>query len=452
MSKGRANGVTRGDLRRNARKARLRAMVPAGNAVAGLDLGEKKQALVVTGADGLVLARWSPRVTVHGLGAVLDWAVEQARGAGFAGLTVACEPTGSRWMVVQELCAQRGLAMVCVQPLVSHAAREQQDLTGDKTDEGDCVLIARLARELHCYVPERLGGLWADLREAGRCRAQLITRATAAKQLIRDKLGLAAPALLAAGCEPLDSATWLASLEVVLDRCGGDPAGVTVMGYEAFAALVAAGLGGWGGARVGPTAGKLFAALADPAGVVIPARRAALRRARHGLEDLKAARARRGQLEAEMTGLLDELGIDHARICEIPGLTTAGLAAILAETGDLHHYESSSSAVKHSGMSPARNESAAFHGKTRVSKRGRPALRLAVWRATWAVLRHCDVLAAKHTTLTSRSGESKLADGQARVACAASLLRWIYALTVHGTHWDPRIAAGDLSHHHAMAA
>src|SRR6202035_3702834 len=180
--------------------------------------------------DGLVLARRSPRVMGHGLGAVLDWAVEQARAAGVAGLKVACEPTRSRWMVVWELCAQRGLAMVCVQPLVSHVAREQQDLTGDKTDEGDCVLIARLARELHCYVPEKLEGLWADLREAGRCRAQVITHATAAKQLIRDKLGLAAPALLAAGSAPLDSPTWLASLEVTLEQCGGDPARVAEMG------------------------------------------------------------------------------------------------------------------------------------------------------------------------------------------------------------------------------
>jgi hypothetical protein len=301
-------------------------------------------------------------------------------------------------------------------------------------------------------VPETLEGLWADLREAGRCRAQLITSATAAKQLIRGKLGLAAPALLAAGCEPLDSATWLAGLEVVLGQCGGDPAAVTAMGYEAFAALVTARLGGWGGKRAGPTGRKLFAALADRTGVVVPARRAALRRARHGLEDLKLARARRAEVEAEMTGLLDELGIDHARICEIPGLAPAGLAAILAEAGDLHRYESSSSVVKHSGMSPARNESAAFHGKTRMSRRGRPALRLAVWRATWAVLRHCDVLAAKHTALTSRDSGNKLADAQARVACAASLLRWIYALTVHGTRWDPRIAAGELGHHHAMAA
>jgi transposase len=426
-------------------------MVPAGNAVAGLDLGERKQALVVTGADGLVLARRSPLVSVHGLGGHLDWALARARAAGFSGLTVACEPTGSRWMIVQELCAQRGVAMVCVQPLVTHVARQQQDLTGDKTDEGDCVLIARLARELHCYVPERLDPVWAELREAGRRRAQLITAATAAKQLIRDKLGLAAPALLAAGREPLESATWLAGLEVVADQCGGDLAAAAGMGFAAFTALVRGRLGGWGGLRAGATAGKLFAALADTTAVVVPSRRAALRRVRHGLEDLKYARARRAAVEAEMTGLLEELGIDHARICQIPGLTPVALAAVLAETGDLRQYASSSSVVKHAGMSPARNESAAFHGTTKISRRGRPALRLALWRAAWGVLRHCDVLAARHAALTSRDS-SKLADAQARAACAASLLRWIYSLIVHGTRWDPAIASGELGHHHAMAA
>jgi hypothetical protein len=61
-------------------------------------------------------------------------------------------------MVVQDLCEERGLPFVCVQPLVSRVAREQEDLTGDKTDEGDSGLIARLARELHCYEPERLEG------------------------------------------------------------------------------------------------------------------------------------------------------------------------------------------------------------------------------------------------------------------------------------------------------
>src|SRR5712664_2274112 len=418
---GKGSGVTRGDRRRNAKKARLRALVPHENAVAGLDLGEKRQAMAVTGADGQVLARRSPQVSVHDLGQHLDWAAGQARAAGYAGLSVACEPTGSRWMAVQDLCEARGLPFVCVQPLVSHVAREH------------------------------LAGAWAELREEGRRRAQLITNATAAKQLLRDKLGLVAPALLEAACEPFESATWLASLEVFLERCGADVARTTAMGFEAFAARVSAVLRDGGGRRLGGTCRQLFNALGNDRGVA-RMRRAALRRARGALADLKYARARRTQAEADMIALLSELGVDVDRICQIPGLSPATLAAILAGTGDLRQYESSSSVVKHAGMSPARNESGCFRGQAKISRRGLPGLRLAAWRATWAVLRHCDVLAAKHAALTSRDDDSKLTAEQARVACAASLLRWIWSLVVHGTCWDARIAAGQLGHHHAMAA
>lgn len=104
---GKGSGITRGD-RRNAKKVRLRALVPQENAVAGLDLGEKRQALAVTGGDGQVLARRPPQVSVHGLGPYLDWAAGQARAAGYAGLSVACEPAGSWWMAVQDLCEARG--------------------------------------------------------------------------------------------------------------------------------------------------------------------------------------------------------------------------------------------------------------------------------------------------------------------------------------------------------
>ena len=449
MSK--VNGLTRGDVRRNARKARLREMVPVSNAVLGIDLGDKKQAMVLADRDERVLWRRSPQVRVHELGQCLDAAADRAARAGLAGITVACEPTGARWMVVQELAAQRQMPFVCVQPLVSHVAREQQDLTGDKTDEGDCGLVSRLTWELHCYVPEQLDPAWAELRAAGRDRAVQITRATAAKQLIRDQLALTVPGLLEAHSDPLESATWLACLETIMDpQHGGELAAVTAMGWQGFAAAAAARLAGWDGRRLGLSAAKAFAALAGP--VPVPRMlRAVGRRIAGALEDLKYARTRRARTEAEMITMLAELGIDCERVCQIPGLTPAGLAAILAETGDLHQYESSSSVVKHAGMSPARNQSADFHGKTKMSRRGRPALRLAAWRATWAVLRHCDVLAAKHAALTSRD-EDRLADAQARVACAASLLRWIYALIVHGTSWDPRIAAGEHGHHHAIAA
>ena len=48
-------------------------------------------------------------------------------------VTVACEPTWHRWRVLDQLAAQRGLALVCVQPLLVYRAREGEDLTFERS-------------------------------------------------------------------------------------------------------------------------------------------------------------------------------------------------------------------------------------------------------------------------------------------------------------------------------
>ena len=106
MSKG--SGTTRGDRRRNARRERMRGLLPRDGVVIGIDLAEDKQALAVIDHDVRVLARKTVRVKAFRLGEALDWAVGQARAKGFAHVTVACEPTGPRWLQVQRLCAERG--------------------------------------------------------------------------------------------------------------------------------------------------------------------------------------------------------------------------------------------------------------------------------------------------------------------------------------------------------
>src|SRR5229473_1018330 len=152
-----------------------------------------------------------------------------------------------------------GLPLVCIQPLMSHIAREQQDYTTHKTDEADCVLIARLAVELHCYLPEELDETWAHLRHLGRRRAQLITAATASAQRIRDFLSVAWPAVTETCAQPLESVTWLAALQVVTARCGGQPEELADLGVEAFTGLVRSAVPGWGGQRIhGPICKTVF--------------------------------------------------------------------------------------------------------------------------------------------------------------------------------------------------
>jgi hypothetical protein len=151
---GNGNGVSRGDRNRNARLDRLRSLVAVSNAIVGIDLADRKQMVVVTDHDSRVLARKTYRCRAWDLGAALDWAAGRAAAKGFAGVTVSCEPTGHRWRVLAQLAADRSMPFVCVQPMVTAWGRRAEDLTHDKTDEKDAVLIARLTAQLRCYEPE----------------------------------------------------------------------------------------------------------------------------------------------------------------------------------------------------------------------------------------------------------------------------------------------------------
>jgi transposase len=434
------SGLSRGDRNRNARLARLRQLLRPDHAIVGIDLADDKQAVVVTDHDSRVIARRRVTARAWELGGLLDWAVERARAAGFVSVTVACEPTGHRWRVLDQLAAERGLALVCVQPLLVYRAREGEDLTFDKSDPKDAVIIARLAAGLHCYVPERADAVWARLRHLGARRNQLTTDATAAVNQIRDLLECAWPAALDAAARPFRSASWCAALAVALDRGAGDLARARRLGPARFEAAVRRELPRWNATRPCLRIIRaVFEALADPAGVTAH-RPGALERASLAMADWHDTRERLAATEARMVTVLDELGLTGL-VTTIAGLTAVGAAAILAETGDPNRFATPRSLVKHAGLCPRDNASGGFQGKTSISGRGRPGLRVAAWRAVWAALPNNPVMAAKFTRLTTRD-DNRLARQQARTACAAALLRWIHVVITRRVAWDPAIAAG----------
>ncbi len=193
---GNASGVSRGDRNRNAKLARLRELVLTDNAIVGIDLAYKKQMVVVCDHDSKVLARRTFACRAWDLGRALDWAAERATAKGFTGVTVSCEPTGHRWRVVGQLAADRGMSFVCVQPMQSSWARRSEDLTFDKTDDKDAVLIARLTAQLRCYIPEPVDETWGRLRHLGARREQLIVEAVSQIRQVRALLGCVWPASL----------------------------------------------------------------------------------------------------------------------------------------------------------------------------------------------------------------------------------------------------------------
>ena len=428
------SGLSRGDKRRNARLARMRGLVPVENAILGIDLADVKQAVVLTDHDSRVLARKRVSAKAWDLGPVLDWARRVARRQGFVDVTVGCEPTGHRWRVLDQLAAQRDMPLVCVNPMLVGRARETEDYTRDKSDDKDAVLIARLVAQLNCYAPERADETWARLRQLGARRERLVTEATACVQQLRDLLECAWPGVLAAAADPFGSINWCAALAVVLERCDGRPERLSRAGLARFEAAVVRELPRWGGSRRRRAIIEaVFVALVDPTRVW-PQRLGALERARWVLADWRSATTRLVEVESRMVEVLDELGLT-AYVTTIPGVSAVGAAAMLAETGDPTRFDSPRALVKHSGLCPRDNASGTFNVRSRISRRGRPRLRLAAWRAVWGALPHNPVMAARYRYLTTRQ-HNRLTDGQARAAIAAALLRWIHVITTRRVSWD----------------
>src|SRR5690242_14182950 len=141
-------------------------------------------------------------------------------------------------------------------------ARRSEDLTFDKTDEKDAVLIARLTAQLRCYVPEPVDETWARLRHLGARREQLLTEVGSQVQQIRDLLECVWPAALDTARQPFRSGTWIAALAVIVDLDRGDLGRTRRLGASRFEQVVRREIVRRGGQKPSlRIAGKIFAAL-----------------------------------------------------------------------------------------------------------------------------------------------------------------------------------------------
>jgi transposase len=330
------------------------------------------------------------------------------------------------------------MPFVCVQPAVTSWSRRAEDLTFDKTDDKDAVLIARLTAQLRCYVPEPVDETWARLRHLGARRDQLLTEVSSQVQQVRDLLECVWPAALDTARQPFRSRTWIAALWVIVDRDRGDLGRTRRLGAARFEQAVRREILRRGGQKPSlRIVGKLFAALSDPAGVTAH-RPGGLERVQLLLTDWTLTHQRIADTETRMTGVLDELELTGL-VTSITGISAVGAAAILAQTGDPRRFATARALVKHAGLAPREKLSGAFIGRTKLTGQGRPGLRLAAWRAVWGAQRANPVYAARYRHLTTREN-NKLRPTQAQTVIAAAILRHLHAVITTSRAWDPAIA------------
>ena len=205
-------------------------------------------------------------------------------------------------------------------------SRRTEDLTSDKTDEKDAVLIARLTAQLRCYVPEPVDETWGRLRHLGTRREQLITEAGSQIQQMRDLLECVWPRALQTARQPFRSRTWMAALQVITSRDRADFARTRRLGAARFEQAVRREITRRGGQKPCLRIVRgLFTALSDPSGVIAHLA-GALERVQLLLEDWQLTKTRLTQAGQRMTAVLDELGLT-ALVTSITGLSPVGAAA-----------------------------------------------------------------------------------------------------------------------------
>lgn len=104
------------------------------------------------------------------------------------------------------------------------------------------------------------------------------------------------------------------------------------------------------------------------------------------LQQLALLDAQRQQLEVEITALMAQL---PQHITSIPGIGPVTGAIILAEIGDVQRFAAPEKLVAYAGIDPTVYQSGQFTAsQTRMSKRGSPYLRHALWQAAFMVTQH----------------------------------------------------------------
>jgi len=107
---------------------------------------------------------------------------------------------------------------------------------------------------------------------------------------------------------------------------------------------------------------------------------------------------------------------------------------VLAETGDPRRFTTARAMIKHAGLVPREKLSGSFVGRTKLTRQGRPRLRLAVWRTVWAAQKANPVYAACHPDhpRTEHAHPDAGADGDRRGDPAAA---------ARGHHHRPRLGS-----------
>ena len=127
--------------------------------------------------------------------------------------------------------------------------------------------------------------------------------------------------------------------------------------------------------------------------------------------------------------------VQECALAKLPGIGKVSAPAIIAEYGDLSRFKGGyKKLLAYAGLDPRIRESGQWRGTPKMSKRGSPSLRTALFQAASMARLHCPQLQAIYDKHRHQKGKNH------RVAIshvARKLVQIIWAVWRNGAEYDP---------------
>ncbi len=335
-------------------------------------------------------------------------------------LLIGMEATGHYWLSVYEYLLEYGFEVKVINPIQSEAFRKMY-IRQTKNDSKDSFIIAQIMR----FGQFSSTGLSEEnivaMRQLSRYRLSLVDACGDCKRRIIALLDQVFPEY-----ESFFSDTFGVTSKEVLSKYPTPEDMLTVSTRKLTALLEKASRGRFGKEK----AEQLKSIAAGSFGVSF-AKDAFAFQIRQLIEQLEFLERQIEELEEHIAVLLKQTG---SYITTIPGIGETLGAIILSEIGDIHRFDAPNKLVAFAGLDVKVSQSGEFTGtRQKISKRGSPYLRRAIWLAASRAA-FCDpILSEYYQGLRARGKHHLTAIG----AVSRKLCNTIYAILKEDRPWQP---------------
>ena len=347
------------------------------------------------------------------------------------GLLIGMEATGHYWLSVYGYLLEQGFEIKVINPIQSEAFRKMY-IRQTKNDRKDSFIIAQIMRFGQFSTTSLSEETIVALRQLSRYRLALVDTCGDCKRRVIALLDQVFPEY-----DALFSDTFGVTSKEVLSQYPTPEDLLTVSTRKLSNLLEKTSHGRLGKEK----AEQSKAAAANSFGVSF-ARDAFAFQIRQLVEQMEFLERQVTELEAQISSLLKQTG---SYITTIPGIGDTLGAIILSEIGDIHRFNAPNKLVAFAGLDVRVTQSGEFTGtRQKISKRGSPYLRRAIWLAASRAA-FCDpILSEYYQSLRARGKHHLTAIG----AVSRKLCNIIFAILSEDRPYEA-IPPKEIRHHSA---